>query len=268
MQSLRTGLRILSEFSHVSGELTVTELATRLNMAKSQVSRMLAAFREEGWVVHNPRTRGYSIGISAYAAGARFINSNQLTSEALPVMRQVVDRCGFTTTLCVVDNARPLYLLGIDGPISVDFASKVGSYFPAHATGPGKLLAAFADEAARAAMLGHELASLTARTIVEAPALQRELRDIRQRGFAVSTGERATGIGGIAVPVFDGTGACVAALGIAYPESLVRAAEFESYAAILQKAAGTLSRRLGCESYPIEIREAAELQRLVAAARP
>jgi len=35
MKSLRTGLRILAEFSHVSGELTVTELATRLNMGKS-----------------------------------------------------------------------------------------------------------------------------------------------------------------------------------------------------------------------------------------
>ena len=90
MQSLRTALKILSEFSHVNGELSVTELATRLGMAKSQVSRMLAAFREEGWVVQNPQTRAFSIGIAAYAAGARFINSNRLTSEALPVMRTVV----------------------------------------------------------------------------------------------------------------------------------------------------------------------------------
>lgn len=262
MKSLRTGLRILSEFSHVNGELTVTELAARLSMAKSQVSRMLAAFREEGWVVQNPLTRGFSIGISAYAAGARFINSNRLTSEALPVMRSVVDRCGFTTTLCVLDEAKPLYLLGIDGPVSVDFASKVGSYFPFHATAPGKLLAAFADESVRASMLEHGLASLTSRTIVEVPALRRELRAIQQRGYAFSSGERATGIGGICVPVFDGEAACVAALGIAYPESLIRAEELDAYAAILHKAAGTLSRRLGCESYPVELKDPAALPRL------
>jgi DNA-binding IclR family transcriptional regulator len=255
MQSLKTGLKILSEFSHVDGELSVTELANRLGMTKSQVSRMLAAFRDEGWVVQNPGTRAFSIGIAAYAVGARFIHSNRLTREALPVMRTVVDRCGFTTTLCVLDDAQPLYLLGIDGPISVDFASRVGAYFPFHAAAPGKLLAAFADKALQSAMLTRQLASLTARTIVDGAALRKELRDIRARGFACSSGERVTGIGGVCVPVFDGASSCVASLGIVYPESLVQPDEFAAYAAILHKAAGTLSRRLGCESYPIEIRE-------------
>lgn len=262
MQSLRTGLKILSEFSHVTGELTVTELSSRLGMTKSQVSRMLAAFRDEGWVVQNPNTRAFSIGIAAYAAGARFINSNRLTSEALPVMRTVVDRCGFTTTLCVLDDARPLYLLGIDGPVSVDFASNVGSYFPFHATAPGKLLAAFADKPVQASMLANQLPSLTARTIVTPAAIRAELQEVKARGFAYSSGERATGIGGICVPVFDAASLCVASLGIAYPESLVQPDEFRTYATILHKAAGTLSRRLGCESYPIEIREQAESLRL------
>ena len=266
MQSLKTGLKILSEFSHVTGEQTVTELATRLQMPKSQVSRMLAAFREEGWVVQNPKTRAFSIGIAAYAAGARFVNSNRLTSEALPVMRTVVDRCGFTTTLTVLEQARPLYLLGIDGPISVDFASRIGSYFPFHATGPGKLLAAFAEESVRANMLEAPLPQLTTRTTVNHGQLRRELRKIQQRGYANSAGERALGIGGIAVPVFDGSSdtVCVAALGIAYIDTLVREQEVESYAAILHNAARTLSRRLGHATYPFEVKESNELTQLVA----
>jgi DNA-binding IclR family transcriptional regulator len=166
----------------------------------------------------------------------------------------------------VLEQARPLYLLGIDGPISVDFASRIGSYFPFHATGPGKLLAAFAEESVRANMLEAPLPQLTTRTTVNHGQLRRELRKIQQRGYASSAGERALGIGGIAVPVFDGSSdtVCVAALGIAYIDTLVRVEEVESYAAILHNAARTLSRRLGHATYPFEVKESNELTQLVA----
>jgi len=184
-------------------------------------------------------------------------------------MRTVVDRCGFTTTLTVLEQGKPLYLLGIDGPISVDFASRIGSYFPFHATGPGKLLAAFAEESVRAAMLEAPLPMLTTRTIVNAAQLRRELRDIQQCGYANSAGERALGIGGIAVPVFDGASdkVGVAALGIAYADRLVGQQDMESYVAILRQAARTLSRRLGQDTYPFEVKEPGELPRLTAPAK-
>lgn len=250
MQSLRTGLKILNEFSNVEGELTVTDLATRLKMQKSQVSRMLAAFREEGWVTQNPATRAFSIGIAAYSAGARFINSNRLTREALPVLREVVDRCGFTCTLSVLDSTRPLYLLGIDGPISADFASKVGTYFHHHATASGKLLTAFADDQTRSVLLKRERIQLTPQTVVDLASLRTELARIQKQGFAVSFAERIAGIGAIAVPVFGAKEECLAALGIAYPISLVAEAKFEYFAELLHGRARTLSMRMGAQKYP------------------
>lgn len=249
MQSLKSGLRILDQFSQVQGELTVTEIATRLQMSKSQVSRMLAACREEGWVTQNAVTRGYSIGLTAYTAGMRFINSNRLPREALPVLRSVVDRCGFTCTLSVLDGARPLYLLGIDGSISADFASRVGSYFHYHATAPGKLLTAFADEPVRGALLRTTPVRLTPQTIVDLAALRKELRAIRESGYAVSLAERTAGIGAIAVPVFGSEGACIAALGIAYPKSLVPSEKHAYYASILHLRARDLSLRMGASEY-------------------
>lgn len=251
MQSLKTGLRILNEFSRAGGELKVTEIANRLGMTKSQVSRMLTTFREEGWVTQNPLTRGFSIGISAYAAGSRFINSNRLTREALPVMRGVVDRCGFTCTLSVLDHGAPLYLLGLDGPISADFASRVGSYFPFHSTAPGKLLAAFADEEVCAALLSAEMTRLTSETITDAATMRKALRTAREKGVAVSRGERTVGIGAIAVPVFDESKS-VAALGIAYPQTLVSGDKVDDLTALLHTRAAALSMRLGAKHYPFE----------------
>jgi IclR family KDG regulon transcriptional repressor len=249
MQSIKHGLRILNEFSEVSGELTVTEIANRLQMSKSQVSRMLAAFREEGWVTQNPVTRGFSIGISAYAAGTRFINGDRLTRESLPIMRAVVDRCGFTCTLSVLHRGRPLYLLGIDGAISADFASRVGSYFHYHSTASGKLLTAFASASVRASLMRSKLVRLTPQTIVDPAALRKELREIRERGYAVSLAERTAGIGAIAAPVFGAAGVCVGALGVAYPLSLVPQAKHVYFASILHMNARDLSFRMGADEY-------------------
>ena len=249
MRSLKSGLRILNEFSQANGELTVTEIANRLQMTKSQVSRMLAAFREEGWVTQNPVTRGFGIGIAAYAAGARFLNSDRLAREALPIMRTVVDRCGFTCTLSVLDRVRPLYLLGIDGSISADFASRVGSYFHYHATAPGKLLTAFASEPVRAALMRASRVRLTPQTIVDLADLRKELKAIRGCGYAASLAERTAGIGAIAVPVFGAQDNCLAALGIAYPLSLVSPEKYPYYASILHACARDLSLRMGAIEY-------------------
>ncbi|MGE4336965.1 MAG: IclR family transcriptional regulator [Pigmentiphaga sp.] len=250
MQSLRAGLKILSEFSRANGELRVTEIANRLGMPKSQVSRMLATCREEGWVTQNRVTRGFQIGIATYAAGARFINNNPLTREALPIMRNVVDRSSFTCTLSVLDSDDPLYLLGLDGPISADFASRIGSYFPYYSTAPGKLLVAFAEESVRARLLRRELRPLTSSTMTDPGEIREALRRIREQGVAESRGERTVGIGALAVPVFDGSGRSLAALGIAYPQSLVSEARAGDLTTLLHMGASALSLRLGASSYP------------------
>lgn len=255
MKSLATALRIFGEFSQAADELTVTELAQRLQLPKSQVSRMLATFRDAGWVAQNPKTRAFSVGLTAYAIGARFINANRLTREALPILRSMVDRCGHTATLSVLDGIRPLYLLGIEAPVFVEFGSLVGSYFPFHATAPGKVLSAFSGERALSAMIDrHGLPRRTPHTITEAETLRRHLEEVRAKGFASSLGERTPGIGGLAVPVFGAEGRFLAALGLVYPVKLLQPEEFPYYVAILHGGAQVLSLRLGAESYPYQQR--------------
>jgi DNA-binding IclR family transcriptional regulator len=253
MKSLGTALRLFGEFSQVADEVTVTELASRLNLPKSQVSRMLATFRETGWVSQNPRTRAFSVGLKAYAIGARFVNANRLTREALPMLRSVVDRCGHTATLSVLDGHRPLYLLGIEAPVFVEFGSLAGSYFPFHATAPGKMLAAYAGERKLARMISEfGLPRLTQHTITDSQVLRDHLARVRAQGFSASLGERTPGIGGLQVPVFGAESTFLAALGIAYPLKLVNVPEFPYYVGILHAAAQVLSLRLGADSYPFQ----------------
>lgn len=251
MQSLAKAMRVIETFLEEKEEWSVTELAARLSMPKSQVSRMLATFREAGWVKQNRATRTYGIGLQAYAIGSRFVNSNRLTREALPVLRSAVDRCGFTATLSVLYEREPIYLLGIEGPAFVDFGSRAGMRFPFHASASGKLLAAYVQDRDLDRMIERQgLPHLTPQTLSEPRALKRELRRVRERGYARSNGERSPGIGALAVPVATPESPCAAALGIVYPLQRVPDEMVDYHVAILHSAARVLSSRMGAQHYP------------------
>lgn len=245
MKTISTALRIVEVFVNGPGQRSVTEIAERFQLPMSQVSQILAAFAEAGWLEQDSKTRRYSVGLSAYVFGSRFVQFHPLTKHAIPVLRSVVDRSGFSTTLSILDHLKPLYLLGIAGPVPVDLASAFGSYFPFHATAAGEVLAAFAPTEIRAAMLERtDLERITSRTIVDKSQLSDELDQVFRRGYAQSDGERVPGIGALAVPVISHSGNVVAAVGNAFPTKMVSSDELEYHVEILKNGARNLSERV------------------------
>jgi DNA-binding IclR family transcriptional regulator len=251
MQSLTKAMCVIGAFLEDREEWSVTELGGHLSMPKSQVSRILATFREAGWVTQDPATRTYGIGLQAYAIGSRFVNSNRLTREALSVLRSTADRCGFTATLSVLHEGEPVYLLGIEGPEFLEFGSRAGMRFPLHASASGKLLAAYVRDRDLDRMIERNgLQRLTPQTICEARALKRELARVRERGYARSSGERSPGVGALAVPVLAQDSSCIGAFGVVFPLQRVPDEMVDYHLAILHSAARLLSERMGAQHYP------------------
>lgn len=90
---------------------------------------------------------------------------------------------------------------------------QTGIVLPIHASALGKVLLAFDPGAARS-MVGHDLPSLTFRTVVDRSQLMRELADIRDEGWGACVEEAEPNVADIAAPVRDGSGHVVAAVGI------------------------------------------------------
>ena len=119
----------------------------------------------------------------------------------------------------------------------------VGLRTPVHCTADGKVLLAFGA----ATPLRAGLERRTERTIVDPAALERELGEVRARGFAVSEGEFEPGLVGVAAPVRQ-DGACVAALCISGPQYRLDRAVAEGLAPACVEHAGELERTLGLSS--------------------
>ena len=251
MKSLGKALRVIAEFQRGGRDLSVTEISRTLDIPKSQVSRMLAEFRDNGWLTQDPVTRTYSVGLRAYVVGVRYLSANTLARQALPSLRMAADKSGFASTISILDDFRPLYLFGVESPVFADFGTRMGEHFPMHASAPGKALAAFSPpDIVRKWVSKHGLAPITSNTICEYQDLKRELSRIRERGYAISRGERTPGLSGLAVPVFESDGSLAAVMGLGFPEHNIGPDRFDYYAAILHDSARVLSARLGMKRYP------------------
>jgi len=251
VKSLAVALQVISEFIDEGEDVSVSSICTKLSLPKSQVSRILATFRANGFLTQNVATKKFRIGLKAYAIGCRYLHSDKIIRESLPVLRSAVDRSGFTATISILDGNRPFYLAGVEGSAFVDFGSRTGTYYPIHATAPGKIFLSFVDQTLRDNILSTlRLNPFTTNTIQSLRELKRAIAETSVVGYAVSRGDRTPGIGSLAVPVFGRDGILLAAMSFVYPLGRVPDDQHSYFVSILHGVARILSLRLGAQSYP------------------
>lgn len=251
MKSLGRALEVLAAFQSEHQNLGVTEIGNRLGMPKAQLSKILATFREGGILVQDPTTRRYSVGMTTFVIGAKFVSSHPLTRAALPILRSLVDETGHSARLGIRDGGRMIYLLSVEGRLFLEGGWGTGALLPPHATATGKVFLAFIPEReAKALLESTELDSYTDRTIRSPKLLMREFAKVRREGYARSFGEVVAGLGALGVPVYSGDAEVVAVLNLAFPLHLVSEADQAGYIAVLHESARVLSTRLGSRVYP------------------
>jgi DNA-binding IclR family transcriptional regulator len=269
MKSLGTALKVLAEFSGSKPSWGVGELADKCGLPKSQVSKILSSFREHGFLVKDQATRRYSVGLRAFMLGSRFVTHHDLSREALPIMRGLVDASGHSVRLSVVDGGEVIYLLAIEGPLLLHTGWRAGTVLPWHATSAGRILLAFASPEERDAILERTgLPAITPYTITDRSKLDRQLAAARQLGYATARGESTPGLGAISVPILGQGQAIIGALTLAFPEHVVAADEEPALVTMLHDSARMLSLRSGSPVYSFRVgRESPPATRRPAARR-
>jgi len=176
MKTLDTALSILELFLTEEHTLSVTEIAAVTGLPKSKVSRLLAVFRQRGFLEQDSESRRYKVGLVAFEFGSHYVKSHPLAHEALPIMRTIVDACGHSTTLSIMNGDTVLHLMAVEGPLYTEGHWRVGNRLPFHATSAGKVLIAGLDAAMLYDLLGrNEMKPITSLTTVDEATLRRQL---------------------------------------------------------------------------------------------
>jgi IclR family acetate operon transcriptional repressor len=108
-----------------------------------------------------------------------------------------------------------------------------------HATATGKVVLAYNG------LAGIPLTAFTDKTITDPAELERELAQVRARGFAEAVGERDPDLVAVAVPVFDRAGSLAAILGVQGPTGRFTATRRRELLPVLREHGETLTRGLG-----------------------
>ncbi len=214
-QAALRAIRLLKLFTAEAPELRLAELSCLSGLNKTTTHRLLQALLSEELLDRNPGTSAYRLGPGMMALGVQALSSNDLRLRARPLLKRLAEETGETATLEVPIDDTMLILDEVTSKHFVGASGNVGTRWPIHATSTGKALIAF--ELHGRDRLRAELPSLTSRTITNFDVLEKQLGDIRRRGFAEVVDELEEGLSGVGAVVRGGMGEILGALSICGP---------------------------------------------------
>ena len=241
-------MRLLKAFSDESFELGVSELAKHLQVAKSTAFRLASALTREHMLEQNAETGKYRLGLVLFELGALVRRKMDVSSEARPALRALMDSTGETVHLAVIDHQSAVYTNRVESRSAIRTAYGLGTRAPLHCTALGKALLAFQAKDFIDKVIAAGLPRRTENTITSPAALRQELASIRSRGYAVEDEESENGLRSIAAGVFDDRARVVASIGISGPSHRLTRKALQAYVNDLLAATSAVSRRLGYPS--------------------
>lgn len=227
---------VLALFSERSPELAALDIAERLGRPRSSVYRLLRTFEQTGFLDYDERSGRYRLGIRLAALGALAQQSSPLQRALHPVLIRLARDSGECATLVVRSGAIATTVDIVYAPQPLVVPGVLGGHPPLHASAGGKVLTAWLADGERRALLGDTLTRYTAATITDVPTLMDQLDDVRTSGIAIARGEWYADVYGMGAPVWDHTGAAVAAVTIGFPSVRAGAARLRQLQPLVARA--------------------------------
>lgn len=193
--------KVVAVVEALATESKVSQIARKTGLASSTVHRILQGLVEVGWS-QETADRGYRLGTRLLTITARADTTSLLAETAMPFLRVLRDKSGYTVHLAVRQGDEAIYIAKIDGPKAYQMRSHVGLTVPLHCTAVGKaMLAAGPDDEVRAMAQRTGLPRRTENTFTDVDALCEQLSLVRARGYAVDEQENEGNIRCIAAKV-------------------------------------------------------------------
>jgi DNA-binding IclR family transcriptional regulator len=247
---LLNGLRVLEAFSITEPVLGVTDIARRVDLHKSSVSRILATLERAGYVDRDDSTGRFQLGLGLIALTGPLLANLDVRRVAQPELEELTRRTGETSALLVWNGHESVVVEHVPSPKPVAHTAAVGTRYDTYQSASVQV---FLSE-----MPAAEVQRLFDRRRLVGPddgqtaAYLDELRATRAQGFAVNDGRTSIEEVGISAAIHDHRGILVAAIMLSAPRFRVPAAMLETYGYAVADAARQVTARLGGRRTPAD----------------
>lgn len=196
----------------------LSELSSALGVSKSTVHNHLHTLRELDYVVEDDDR--YRLGLKFLSLGDEARRKENLYSVAKPELDDLVETVGERGQVMAEENGRGVYIYQAKTDRSVQTDSHVGMSVDLYATAVGKSYLAFLPEEERADLVdGLDLRDKTDQTITDRAALEAELDEIRERGYAFNDEERIIGMRAVGCPIVTDDDRVLGAISVSGPRT-------------------------------------------------
>jgi DNA-binding IclR family transcriptional regulator len=245
MSILSSAADVLRCFSVTRNELTVTEVSQVLCLPKSNVSRLLRAMRDAGFLETVGETKRYRPGLLLHQTGHIYRFATSLIDRADAVVAEVSAEIGHTGYISMRRGDEVVGITVHPGRNVLRVVSTIGDRISAHASSTGRALLARLSDAQVGELYAKGFVPPSATSPRDLDDLFARLAAVRRTGFAESHDEAVRGVGAISVAVGDPVTGDEVALCISYPASMVTPAERHAIIAALGKGAGAIAGHTG-----------------------
>lgn len=226
--------------------MSVTEIGKALDMPVQSAHRLLSSLAEHGFVTQNPKTKRYKLGLSIMKYGFLMWDSLMLRTVARPFMEELSRLTKETVYLSVRENAEGIYIDSVDSPQILKISEPIGLRLPLFIGASNRVILAFLNPALQKSLMDSfnwdEIPSLKPLT---REYIERELEQIRQKGYAVTSGEATEGTTGIGAPIFSYENTVIGSINVAGPSIRFGPQNIEKLSNLAKKYAALISNELG-----------------------
>ena len=212
IKSVRKAMDILDVLSDARRPLRVGELAAKLNMSVSAVSRLIATLSRGALVHQDEETGRCYLGLGLTVLGANALGRRAIDRIAMPIMDELANRIRGYVSLSRLARGKVVFMRALPSPLS-QHGVNLTVVAPVHACAPGKILCSRFTTAEILELLKTQgMDPITTYTIAQPAQFLAAVEAGRTDGFAIDDQESAYKLRHVACPIFDHNGKVVAAL--------------------------------------------------------
>jgi IclR family transcriptional regulator, KDG regulon repressor len=244
VKALSTALCLLEHFATNRDEWGVTELARKVGLHKSQVSRILRTFEGHGFI--EKRDGHFRLG-HAFITYSAFVKPEQsLQTVARPIMEKLSKQTQGTVLLKIRDGRESITIDRVESEHFLRLCYPLWLRLPLNVSSSGKLMLAYMPDDEREQFFqSKDFRKFTVKTKTKAADLQKDIALTERQGYAVSDEEHLLGARGVAAPILGKDGNLEATLGVGLPTVLLPTKDIEQMGLTVQRAAREISLLLG-----------------------
>jgi DNA-binding IclR family transcriptional regulator len=218
LKTLARGLRVLTAFTPVRPELSLTEIAEFLDVSPSTANRFTYTLEEVGYLERDPVTKLYRVTPQVYAFTISLVGPRNLRQKSRPYMERLRERTGETVVLSVRDGVEIVIVEVVETHHVLAPRGWVGGRTPVYCSAMGKAMLAFIPEQELARTVDMiNFSQRTPKTITNRLEFLHDLEKTRERGWSLNNEEFIVGVISVAAPIFSGDNNITAAICIDVP---------------------------------------------------